>query len=382
MRVVWITHNYPRYAGDVAGGFLHPLAMALCRGGVDVQVIAPADEGHGGHDTLDGVPIHRVRYGTASEERLAYRGSMASALRSPFSLLVFNRLRAALRAGASEAIGSNGGDAVVHAHWWVPAGMAAPPASPLVLTCHGTDVRLLDTLPFAAVVARPIFRRARVVTTVSRQLATTVERRCGVPIAPGEIQPMPVADLPRPLSDRTGDVVVIGRLTPQKRIHLALEAMAIARARGLARRLSIVGDGPARPALERQAAILQLGDAVRFVGEVAPNAVPECLAHAVCCLMPAEREGFGLAAAEALMQGVPVVACLDGGGLVDLVPAGGAGRVVASDADAIAGALQELVSDAGAGPAAREAGAPWRMRLTPDFVAGRCMDWYQRARRA
>ncbi|MGH7523721.1 MAG: glycosyltransferase [Gemmatimonadales bacterium] len=190
---------------------------------------------------------------------------------------------------------------------------------------------------------------------------------------------MPVADLPRPWSDRAGDVVVVGRLTPQKRIHLALEAMAIARARDLGRCLVIVGDGPSRAALERLAGSLQLGNAVRFVGEVAPEAVPEYFEHAVCCLMPADGEGFGLAAAEALMQGVPVVACRDGGGLVDLVPTNGAGRVVAPDGNSIALALEELTSDPGAGPAARVAGAEWRSRLTPDFVAERCMNWYQRA---
>ena len=37
-------------------------------------------------------------------------------------------------------------------------------------------------------------------------------------------------------------------------------------------------------------------------------------------LFPAQGEGFGLAAAEALMAGVPVVACWDGGGLLDVVP--------------------------------------------------------------
>ena len=44
-------------------------------------------------------------------------------------------------------------------------------------------------------------------------------------------------------------------------------------------------------------------------------------------LFPARDEGFGLTAAEALMAaGVPVVACTDGGGVLDVVPSSGAGR--------------------------------------------------------
>ena len=48
MRVLFLTHNYPRHAGDVAGGFLHPLAVALRQRGVDLQVIAPSDRGQDG----------------------------------------------------------------------------------------------------------------------------------------------------------------------------------------------------------------------------------------------------------------------------------------------------------------------------------------------
>jgi glycosyltransferase involved in cell wall biosynthesis len=379
MRAVWVTHNYPRHAGDVAGAFLHPLAVALRQRDIDVRIVAPSDAGKGGRDELDGVPIHRVRYGTVTEERLAYQGTMAGAARSPRSLLVFNRLRAALRAGATEELTIGSGDVLVHAHWWVPGGLAAPEAVPLVLTCHGTDVRLLDRVPFAARLARPVFRRARVVTTVSQHLARIIRRRTGIAIAQSAIQPMPVAPADRPWSDGSGDVVVIGRLSGQKRVNLALDAMAIVRRSGTNRRLTIAGEGPMRPALERQALALGVSDAVRFVGEVPPAGVPALLATASCCLMPAQHEGFGLAAAEALMQGVPVVICVDGGGLCDIVPAAGPGRTVAPDAGAIAAAMLELLRDPGARDAARAEGAQWRARLSPDFVAERCLTWYQRA---
>ena len=45
MRVVFLTHNFPRYAGDVSGNFLVPLAHALQERGVRITVVAPADEG-------------------------------------------------------------------------------------------------------------------------------------------------------------------------------------------------------------------------------------------------------------------------------------------------------------------------------------------------
>ena len=121
-------------------------------------------------------------------------------------------------------------------------------------------------------------------------------------------------------------VIVIGRLTMQKRVHLAIEGFATVRRSNPTLTLTIVGDGPARPALEATVRRLGLAEAVRFVGQVDPAHIPGYLATAVCCVVPAEGEGFGLAAAEALMQGVPVLACVDGGGLRDVVPSTGAGR--------------------------------------------------------
>jgi len=79
------------------------------------------------------------------------------------------------------------------------------------------------------------------------------------------------------------------------------------------------------------------------------------------------------------MQGVPVIACQDGGGLLDVVPAHGAGRVVAPTADAIAAALLSVTNDPSAQRAARDEGARWRAQLSPDFVAERCLGWYRRA---
>jgi glycosyltransferase involved in cell wall biosynthesis len=379
MRVVWITHNYPRRAGDLSGAFLHPLAVALRQLDIDVRVVVPSDAGQGGRHALDGVPVRRVRYASPAGERLAYGGTMANALRTPAGWWRLARLGRALRRGArAELAGAARGQYLVHAHWWIPAGLAAPPDVPMMLTSHGTDARLLDRFPISAIIARPVYRRARLVTTVSQALARTVERRTGVTVADDCVHPMPVVDAVRPWTDRSGGLVAIGRLTRQKRFALALDAFAALRASQPELTLTIVGDGPERAALQHQAAALGVTTAVRFTGTVDPERVPDLLASAVCCLMPARDEGFGLAAAEALMQGVPVVACTDGGGLLDVVGASRGGRVVAPTAGAIATAAAELMASADAAAAAHDAGRHWREQLSAACVADRCLDWYGR----
>ncbi len=378
MRVVFLTHNYPRHRDDVAGAFLHPLARELHRRGVDVRVVAPSDEGKGGRDELDGIPVRRVRYGTAAQETLAYRGTMANAVTSPQGLRSLARLNRALRAGATEEL-AGADQAVLHAHWWFPAGVAAPSFARTVITCHGTDIRLLERNLFIRWLGRRTLRRAQVVTAVSRPWAATITRVTGVAVPEDRIQPMPVSGVDRPVTIRGGGVVILGRLSGQKRVDLAIAGYAEARQRGLTAPLTIVGDGPARAALRSMVGGLGLKDVVTFTGEVAPSRVPDYLGTADCCLMTAESEGLGLTAAEALMQGVPVVACVDGGGVLDVVPTSGAGRVVAPDAAAIGAALIDVLDDPGAHDAAILVGEEWRDRLSAGFVADRCLRWYQEA---
>jgi glycosyltransferase involved in cell wall biosynthesis len=249
----------------------------------------------------------------------------------------------------------------------------------MVITCHGTDVRLLERNAFIRWLGRRTLRRAAVVTTVSRPWGDTIERLTGVRVPDARVQPMPVLDVVRPVSVGGGGVVVVGRLSEQKRVDLAIAAYADAREHGLTLPLTIVGDGPTRAALRTMVGGLGLAAHVAFAGEVPPAKVPEYFATADCCLMTAESEGLGLTAAEALMQGVPVVACRDGGGVLDVVPASGAGRVASPEAHAISVALRELLADPLARPAAVAAGEQWRNRLSPTYVAEKCLSWYGEA---
>lgn len=378
LRVIFLTHNYPRSRDDIAGGFLRPLAMALRDRGVDLRVVAPSDHGAGGRDLIDGIPVRRVRYASPSRERYAYTGTMADAARTPAGLVALWRMIGALRQGVIEE--ADGAErVVVHAHWWIPGAMAAPHGLAMVCTCHGTDVRLLERSGIARWLARRALGRARLVTTVSTPFAGIIRSRLGVPVQPDAVQPMPVAATDRPRSVGGGGVIVLGRLTPQKRTGLAIDAWQLARDNGLALPLTIIGDGPERPMLERHAASVAGAGTVRFVGTVAPEQVPGFLATADVMLMTAHDEGFGLAAAEALMQGVPVVACTDGGGLLDIVPDSGGGRRAAPTAAAIASALGEMAADRSAADAAHAAGAVWRERLAPGYVATRAIEWYRQA---
>jgi glycosyltransferase involved in cell wall biosynthesis len=378
VRVVFVTHNYPRWPGDLSGSFLRTLAGALVRRGHQVRVIAPSDQGKGGEAELDGIPVERVRYAVPARETLAYSGRMQDAARTPGGAVAlvdlwraFRRtLRRELRAGAD----------VVHAHWWIPAGLAVPGGAASVLTSHGTDAALLRRSVIARLLARPVYRRAGVVTAVSNELAGWIQEATGRHIPKECVQPMPVETTGWPWTEADGGAITIARLVPQKRVHLAIDAIAALRTLGHPMGLTVIGDGPERPSLESLARRRGVDDLVHFAGAVPPADIPTALARAELMLLPAEREGFGLAAAEALMIGVPVIACWDGGGLLDVVPEQGPGRLALPVADAIADAALDILSDPDRLVAARAAGEAWRARLAPDHVASLCERWYGEAR--
>jgi glycosyltransferase involved in cell wall biosynthesis len=249
----------------------------------------------------------------------------------------------------------------------------------MVLTVHGTDGALLRRSRLARRLARPVFARARVVTAVSRELAGWVQSATGRHIAAAHVHPMPVDSANWPWTTGGGGAVVVARLTPQKRITLAIETTAFLASCGHDLPLTIIGDGPERASLERQAERLGISPFVRFVGSVPPEQIPGLLAQADLMFFPAQGEGFGLAAAEALMAGVPVLGCWDGGGVLDVVPESGAGRLTLPSAEALTDATLDLLSDPDRLALARLVGESWRARLSPGHVAERCEEWYREA---
>jgi len=138
-------------------------------------------------------------------------------------------------------------------------------------------------------------------------------------------------------------VGTVGRLADQKALHVLLDATPRLLAEDPGTRVLIVGDGPLRPALERQARRLGVDGAVAFAGHQA-DVVPAYAAMDVFVL-PSRYEGFGIVFVEAMALGVPVVGTRVVG-IEDAVVDGVTGLLVPhGDADALATAVLRLFSD-------------------------------------
>jgi glycosyltransferase involved in cell wall biosynthesis len=139
-------------------------------------------------------------------------------------------------------------------------------------------------------------------------------------------------------------VLSVGRLIPAKNYGVALEAVATLLHRGRELVYRIAGDGPLRADLELRVQELGIAGSVEFLGTV--TEVAELLASADIFFMPSSREGFGLAAVEAMASGLPVVAA-DVPGLGDLLGRDGTcGLLSPSESpDAFAGNIERLLGD-------------------------------------
>jgi 2-deoxystreptamine N-acetyl-D-glucosaminyltransferase/2-deoxystreptamine glucosyltransferase len=322
VKVVVLTTSYPRYEGDYAGRFVSDAVERLRARGIDVDVLAP---GLGFRD-----------YG------LAYGGGIVHNLRRrpwaapPALVSVMRSLRRAARRAD-----------LVHAHWLAGGMVAALGGRPFVVTLHGTGSGgLLDEVRPPAPVdraARAALSRARAVAAVSTLLADAA-RRLGardVEVIPNgvEIPPEVGGEAAPP------EVLYVGRLAAEKGIEDLLAA-----AGGLD--LVVAGDGPLRP---------RVPGALGFV----PHGELQALyARAAVVVCPSRSEGFGMACAEAMAHGRPVVAT-SVGGLLDLVVDGETGVLVPpGDVAALRAALDRLLGD----PELRaRMGAAARRRISERF---------------
>lgn len=139
-------------------------------------------------------------------------------------------------------------------------------------------------------------------------------------------------------------LISVGRLAPEKNWDTLLQAFAKVHARHPGIRLVLIGDGAAKQSLETLAAELGVADRVTFTGALPFDQIPRYLKAATAFAFASLTETQGLVTIEAMAAGLPVVA-VDGPGTRDIVEHGKQGFLVENDPDALAKALQKLLSD-------------------------------------
>jgi glycosyltransferase involved in cell wall biosynthesis len=157
-----------------------------------------------------------------------------------------------------------------------------------------------------------------------------------------------------------------GRITAQKSLRVALEALA--GVDGVA--LVLAGEGDERPALERDVAELGLESRVSFLGAQPRDRVLELFAAADASILSSSWENFPHTVVEALAAGTPVLATATGG-VAEVVRDGENGLLVPpGDAAALGEAIRRYVGDEELRRRLRAAAAASVAEYAPDRVFG------------
>ena len=181
-------------------------------------------------------------------------------------------------------------------------------------------------------------RRARTLIVPSRYLAE-IARGWGLDDKRLHVVPNPAPPPRKPRATARSGLVFAGRLTRQKAMHVALDALAYVPTTAL----TIIGDGPDRARLERHAHDAGLNGRVRFVGSLPREQVLDALAGAEAAVLSSDWENFPHAAVEALAVGTPMVAT-HVGGVGEVVSDGVNGLLVPPGSpEAFGQALQRLL---------------------------------------
>ena len=197
---------------------------------------------------------------------------------------------------------------------------------PFSVTLHGSDVLVqpyagLGTALRAAarVICVSEHIRQKVVTEYGVDPRRAVLIHCG-------IDPQlfcPAAPPPGPLR-----LLTVARMNPVKGLGDLIAACALLRDRGLAFRLSLVGDGAERPELEEQVRALGLEEQIALLGALPNEQLPRLYQEHSLFVLPSHSEGMGVVLMEALASGLPVVASRVGG-IPEVVEDGVDGLLVA-----------------------------------------------------
>ncbi len=237
-----------------------------------------------------------------------------------------------------------------------------PTAPPLILNPQGMEEALtqnpwkrLAYAPFRAL-TRLAARRAAAVVATDRVLEDAVVALLGVSrsrvaVIPNAIDVAECISFAREdegvearrrcgVADASPLIVTVGRLAENKGFEIGIAALATIRSQLPDDWVWIVvGDGPLRKRLEREAAHLGLAGRIRFVGRLSDPAMHGLLAAADLFLNPTLYEGSSLVTLEAMCHACAVVATR-AGGIPDKIEEGVTGWLAEpGDAESLAAAV-------------------------------------------
>ncbi|MGZ5927589.1 MAG: glycosyltransferase family 4 protein [Rhizomicrobium sp.] len=320
LRVLVFSTLYPNQAQPNHGVFVeNRLRHTLAQGGIEATVLAPVPwfpfrhPRFGRYATYAAVPRLETRHGLEIHHP---RYPVIPKIGSRFTpVFLYRAAKRVLDRMAKQ--GAPKFD-LIDAHYFYPDGVAAARLAreldiPLLITGRGTDLTLIPQSPPERAQIQWAGNQASALITVCEDLrhrlvelgeapSRVVTLRNGVDLArfsPGD------RDAARKRLGLDGFTLLsVGSLIPRKGHELIIAALADLPDT----RLLIAGSGPMRAELERVAEEKGVASRVRFLGEIAHDALTDAYRAADIFVLASSREGWANVLLEAMACGTPVVA--------------------------------------------------------------------------
>ncbi|MDT0650723.1 N-acetyl-alpha-D-glucosaminyl L-malate synthase BshA [Autumnicola edwardsiae] len=220
---------------------------------------------------------------------------------------------------------------LLHVHYAIPHAYAGYMAKkmleeegifiPMVTTLHGTDITLVGRHPFYKPAVKFSINNSDVVTSVSQSLKEdtlkSFEITKEIEVVPNFIdvtkyKRKSFTDCQREMMALEDEKIIthISNFRKVKRIDDVLRIFYEIQKK-VKSRLMMVGEGPEKEMAEELVKELGILDKVMFLGE--SHEIDKILCFSDLFLLPSEKESFGLAALEAMVNSVPVISTNTGG---------------------------------------------------------------------
>ncbi|MBK0417687.1 glycosyltransferase [Leucobacter sp. CSA1] len=221
---------------------------------------------------------------------------------------------------------------------------------PFVHTEHFSSLVTPDASRVSAVVGSllaTLFRRPTEVVAVSGPLARAIDRHRGRPctvignrvMLPERAPTGGALERGRPLS-----LIAVGGAVERKGPVQAVETMIELRRRGIEASLTWVGEGPLSGEMRTRAERANVAEHFHDAGFAEPWRLSRLLLESDLFLLPVETETFGVAIAEALTHGLPVVAT-GTGGHEEFLPPKASRLITEREPGPLADAVEGLLDD-------------------------------------
>lgn len=153
--------------------------------------------------------------------------------------------------------------------------------------------------------------------------------------AGGEFAPLPMSDPPV--------ILYAGRMIPEKRVPMLVQAFSLAVKERPDLRLRIFGKGPDREKVAQEIVRLDLQQSAELSGFVEQDELDTAMRTASMMVLPSMREGYGMIVVESSARGVPaIVVRSEDNASVELVEHGKNGWIADDTAEALAEAIVEV----------------------------------------